>query len=108
MCAVERLKSALKIPDPVGDHNNYDVVELFYRGWPHMLPSQRREAGNHMPICCAGVFPVRRIGMESCSILTRVTRSRTNISQPRFLTPLDSSILPGSSGPPTIYLTRVQ
>lgn len=26
------------------DHNNYDVVELFYRGWPHMHPSQRRRA----------------------------------------------------------------
>ena len=22
------------------DHNNYDVIELFYRGWIHMLPRQ--------------------------------------------------------------------
>jgi len=26
------------------DHNNYDVVELFYRGWKHMHPSQRLRA----------------------------------------------------------------
>jgi hypothetical protein len=26
------------------DHNNYDVVELFWRGWPHMRPDQRRQA----------------------------------------------------------------
>jgi hypothetical protein len=26
------------------DHNNYDVVELFHRGWPHMRPDQRRTA----------------------------------------------------------------
>jgi hypothetical protein len=28
----------------MSDHNNYDVVELFYRGWIHMLPRQRRAA----------------------------------------------------------------
>jgi hypothetical protein len=26
------------------DHNNYDVAELFYRGWPHMRPDQRAAA----------------------------------------------------------------
>jgi hypothetical protein len=26
------------------DHNNYDVVELFYRGWPKMKADQRRRA----------------------------------------------------------------
>jgi len=26
------------------DHNNYDVVELFYRGWPRMRPDQRLRA----------------------------------------------------------------
>jgi len=26
------------------DHNNYDVAELFYRGWVHMLPQQRQAA----------------------------------------------------------------
>ena len=26
------------------DHNNYDVVELFWRCWPHMRPDQRRQA----------------------------------------------------------------
>ena len=26
------------------DHNNYDVVELFARGWPHMSSDQRQEA----------------------------------------------------------------
>ena len=26
------------------DHNNYDVVELFLRCWPHMRPDQRRQA----------------------------------------------------------------
>ena len=26
------------------DHNNYDVAELFYRGWIHMLPLQRQAA----------------------------------------------------------------
>ncbi len=28
----------------MSDHNNYDVVELFYRGWKHMSPGQRRLA----------------------------------------------------------------
>jgi hypothetical protein len=28
------------------DHNNYDVVELFYRGWIHMTPSQRERASD--------------------------------------------------------------
>jgi hypothetical protein len=27
------------------DHNNYDVAELFYRGWPYMAPDQRKLAG---------------------------------------------------------------
>jgi hypothetical protein len=26
------------------DHNNCDVVELFYRGWPRMRPEQRQRA----------------------------------------------------------------
>ena len=26
------------------DHNNYDVVELFYRGWSRMRPDQRQRA----------------------------------------------------------------
>ena len=26
------------------DHNNYDVAALFWRGWPHMRPDQRRQA----------------------------------------------------------------
>jgi hypothetical protein len=26
------------------DHNNYDVVELFSRGWPHLRPDQRQQA----------------------------------------------------------------
>ena len=28
----------------MSDHNNYDVVELFFRGWPHMRADQRRQA----------------------------------------------------------------
>jgi len=28
----------------MSDHNNYDVVELFYRGWIHLTPEQRQEA----------------------------------------------------------------
>jgi hypothetical protein len=28
----------------MSDHNNYDVVELFYRGWRHMSPGQRQRA----------------------------------------------------------------
>jgi hypothetical protein len=28
----------------MSDHNNYDVVELFYRGWKHMSPGQRQLA----------------------------------------------------------------
>jgi hypothetical protein len=28
----------------MSDHNNYDVVELFFRGWQHMLPDQRQQA----------------------------------------------------------------
>jgi hypothetical protein len=28
----------------MSDHNNYDVAELFYRGWNRMVPRQRREA----------------------------------------------------------------
>lgn len=31
-------------PSGMTDHNNYDVVELFYRGWPSMEPSQRLAA----------------------------------------------------------------
>ena len=30
------------------DHNNYDVVELFSRGWPHMRPDQRRQASQEI------------------------------------------------------------
>ncbi|HEY2540771.1 MAG TPA: hypothetical protein VGI28_14945 [Stellaceae bacterium] len=30
------------------DHNNYDVVELFQRGWNKMLPSQRCQAAFHI------------------------------------------------------------
>lgn len=26
------------------DHNNYDVVGIFSRGWPHLRPDQRRQA----------------------------------------------------------------
>jgi hypothetical protein len=25
------------------DHNNYDVAEIFFRGWPHLRPDQRRQ-----------------------------------------------------------------
>jgi hypothetical protein len=32
----------------MSDHNNYDVVELFARGWPHMSPNQRRQAGEEV------------------------------------------------------------
>ena len=28
------------------DHNNYDVAEIFYRGWPHMKPFQREVAAD--------------------------------------------------------------
>jgi hypothetical protein len=30
------------------DHNNYDVVELFSRGWPHMRPDQRKQASREI------------------------------------------------------------
>ena len=30
------------------DHNNYDVVELFWRCWPHMRPDQRRQASQEI------------------------------------------------------------
>ena len=30
------------------DHNNYDVVELFSRCWPHMRPDQRRQASQEI------------------------------------------------------------
>jgi hypothetical protein len=30
----------------MSDHNNYDVVELFYRGWGQMQPQQRKAAGD--------------------------------------------------------------
>jgi hypothetical protein len=30
------------------DHNNYDVVELFSRGWPHLRPDQRRQASQEI------------------------------------------------------------
>lgn len=81
----------------------------FIAAGPICSPASAARLAPTLPIWCAGVFRVRWIGIESCSIPTRVTRSRTYIiSQPRFLTPLDSSILPRSSGPPTIYLTRVQ
>jgi hypothetical protein len=30
------------------DHNNYDVVELFWRGWPHMRPDQRQQASQEI------------------------------------------------------------
>jgi len=33
-------------PSGMTDHNNYDVVELFYRGWPHMEPLQRKAASD--------------------------------------------------------------
>ena len=30
------------------DHNNYDVVELLWRGWPHMRTDQRRQASQEV------------------------------------------------------------
>ena len=30
------------------DHNNYDVVELFSRGWPHLRPDQRQQASREI------------------------------------------------------------
>jgi hypothetical protein len=30
------------------DHNNYDVVELFSHGWPHLRPDQRRQASQEI------------------------------------------------------------
>jgi hypothetical protein len=30
------------------DHNNYDVVEVLQRGWPHLRPDQRRRAGDEI------------------------------------------------------------
>jgi hypothetical protein len=30
------------------DHNNYDVVELFSRGWPHLRPDQRQRASQEI------------------------------------------------------------
>ena len=30
------------------DHNNYDVVELFSRGWPHLRPDQRQVASQEI------------------------------------------------------------
>jgi hypothetical protein len=30
------------------DHNNYDVVELFFRGWPHMRSDQRQQAADEV------------------------------------------------------------
>ena len=32
----------------MSDHNNYDVVELFFRGWPHMRSDQRRQASQEV------------------------------------------------------------
>jgi hypothetical protein len=32
----------------MSDHNNYDVVELFFRSWPHMRPDQRRRASQEI------------------------------------------------------------
>ena len=32
----------------MSDHNNYDVVELFFRGWPHMRADQRRLASQEV------------------------------------------------------------
>ncbi len=32
----------------MSDHNNYDVVELFFRGWPHMRADQRRQASQEV------------------------------------------------------------
>ncbi len=39
------------------DHNNYDVAELFYRGWIQMVPRQRQAASiavNEMKHWCLG------------------------------------------------------
>ncbi|MBV9203248.1 MAG: hypothetical protein JO320_08975 [Alphaproteobacteria bacterium] len=32
----------------MSDHNNYDVAELFFRGWPYMRPDQRRQASQEV------------------------------------------------------------
>jgi hypothetical protein len=32
----------------MSDHNNYDVVELFFLGWPHMRPDQRQQAAREV------------------------------------------------------------
>jgi hypothetical protein len=93
----------------MSDHNNYDVVELLYRGWPHMLPSQRREAGTHIAHMLRWCLS-RSLDRDGV-LFNRDQGDQIPDSyyfEPRFLTPLDSSILPRSSGPPTIYLTRVQ
>jgi hypothetical protein len=34
------------------DHNNYDVVELLSRGWPHLRPDQRRQASQEVTKMC--------------------------------------------------------
>ena len=36
----------------MSDHNNYDVVELFYRGWLQMEPSQRQAASAAVEEMC--------------------------------------------------------
>jgi hypothetical protein len=41
------------------DHNNYDVVELFSRGWPRLRPDQRRQASQEIPKCLTGFFQGR-------------------------------------------------
>jgi hypothetical protein len=49
---IETLLAIRNLPYPQGwldpsgmtDHNNYDVVELFHRGWRHMEPEQRAAA----------------------------------------------------------------
>jgi hypothetical protein len=41
----------------MSDHNNYDVAELFYRGWIQMVPRQRKAASaavNEMTNWCLG------------------------------------------------------
>jgi hypothetical protein len=35
-------------PSGMTDHNNYDVVELFSRAWPHMRPRQRQQASQEI------------------------------------------------------------
>jgi hypothetical protein len=83
----------------MSDHNNYDVAELFYRGWIQMLPRQRQAATTSVDEIFTGASEDPLKKTAAWYARTRATRSPILFTTlPHSWTRSDISIKQNDSG----------